>query len=417
MNVDVRNIARHPFTGVMWKTVSEDCNLACDYCYYSSCQGRPGHAIQRIDDDVLDTFIRQWMGQSQGVASFAWQGGEPLLAGKPFFEQVVRLQAAYAPPRTVISNALQTNGTLLDAEWAAFFKQYAFLIGVSLDGPQPIHDKHRVTGSGAGSYQAVMRGIDHLRQAGVDYNILTVIHEDNVGEAAALMDFFAAERFTHVQFIPCMDFRSQNVDAPGIYTITPEQYGQFLCEAFDKWYNGGEPLFSVRMFDNVLQAELGLEPEMCTHRESCPSALVLEPNGDAYPCDFFLHDRYRLGNVGTGRLASLSRHPSWQQFHQMKKEVPDACRACEYWRYCHGGCPRNRIDRDGLWEGHTDYFCESYRMLYAYAGERIATLGRKIRLQELLRLRGSGRPFPGRNEPCVCGSGRKFKQCCGPLLP
>ena len=402
--------------GVMWKTVSEDCNLACDYCYYSSCQGKPGSTIRRIDDKVLETFIQKYMAVASGAASFAWQGGEPLLAGKDFFERVVALQVMYAPPHTVISNSVQTNGTLIDEEWAAFFRRYSFLLGVSLDGPQAIHDKRRVTGSGAGSYKAVMRGIDYLRQAGVDFNILTVVHEDNVHEAAALMQFYVEQQFTHVQFIPCMDFRSQDVDAPGRYVITPEQYGQFLCEAFDIWYNEGNPLFSVRMFDNVLQAEVGMEPEMCIHRSSCPQTLILEQNGDAYPCDFFIHERYKLGNVATDELQHILNHPGWQQFLQMKQDMPAACRQCEYERYCHGGCPRNRIGQGWEISEHTDYFCASYRMLYAHTAEQIRHLGRVIRARELVRYQAAGGKLPGRNDPCLCGSGRKFKQCCASLL-
>ncbi|MCM3341416.1 anaerobic sulfatase maturase [Paenibacillus sp. MER TA 81-3] len=409
------HVIRSP-QGVMWKTVSEDCNLACDYCYYSSCQGKPGSTIRRIDIKVLETFVQKYMAVASGAASFAWQGGEPLLAGKDFFERVVALQAMYAPPHTVISNSVQTNGTLIDEEWAAFFRRYSFLLGVSLDGPQAIHDKRRVTGSGAGSYKAVMRGIDYLRQDGVDFNILTVVHEDNVHEAAALMQFYAEQQFTHVQFIPCMDFRSQDVDAPGRFVITPEQYGQFLCEAFDIWYNEGNPLFSVRMFDNVLQVEVGMEPEMCIHRSSCPQTLILEQNGDAYPCDFFIHERYKLGNVATDELQHILNHPGWKQFLQMKQDMPAACRQCEYERFCHGGCPRNRIGQGWEINEHTDYFCASYRMLYAYAAEQIRHLGRVIRTRELVRYQSAGGKLPGRNEPCLCGSGRKFKQCCATLL-
>jgi uncharacterized protein len=235
----------------MWKTVSKSCNLTCDYCYYSSCGGKPGK-IDKIDSTILEKFIKEYMSLSNGVASFAWQGGEPLLAGLDFFKEVVFLQAKYAPKNTIISNSLQTNATLITDEWARFFKQYNFLIGVSLDGPKEINDARRVTGHGMGSFDRVMHGIEQLRKNQVDFNILTVIHQDNVGRAGELMRFYQYEGFSHVQFIPCMDFRAQETNKPGQYLITPEQYGQFLCEAFDIWYNEGQPSRSIRFFDNLL---------------------------------------------------------------------------------------------------------------------------------------------------------------------
>lgn len=207
--------SNHGSIGVMWKTVSEACNLACDYCYYSRCGGKPGK-IDRIEYDVLEKFIKEYMAISNGVAKFAWQGGEPLLAGLEFFEKVVELQAKYAPPHTMISNSLQTNGTLLNDEIAQFLKKYNFLVGVSLDGPKEINDARRITGSGAGSFDRVMRGIELLRKHEVDFNILTVIHENNVNKAKELMEFYQREKFTFVQFIPCMDFRAQETDAKGI---------------------------------------------------------------------------------------------------------------------------------------------------------------------------------------------------------
>jgi uncharacterized protein len=392
--------------GIMWKTVSEDCNLACDYCYYSTCQGKPGAEIRRIDDELLHKVIGQMMESSQGSVSFAWQGGEPLLAGLPFFEKVVQLQAHYATRNTIISNALQTNGTLLNAEWASFFKKYSFLIGVSVDGPQWIHDKRRKTGSGAGSYARVMQGIEFLRKEHVDFNILTVVHEDNVGEAAALMDWLEQNQFDHVQFIPCMDFRSQDIEAEGRYLITPKQYGQFLCELFDSWYRDGNPLISVRVFDNWLQKLVGQEPELCVHRQSCPSMLILEQNGDAYPCDFYIHDSYRLGNVGEDSLIELMNKPVWDKFHMQKGNLAPSCLKCEYLHYCHGGCPRNRIGHETIDQPGIDYFCESYRVLYKYGEERMRKLARMI-------LERQGRKLPERNERCICGSGKKAKQCCG----
>lgn len=365
--------------GVMWKTVSEDCNLACEYCYYSTCGGKPGPKINRVDSSLLEKFIKAYMARAKGAASFAWQGGEPLLAGKDFFREVVALQAKHAVPPVNISNALQTNGTLIDEEWANFFKSYNFLIGVSLDGPQEIHDSRRVTGSGKGSFNRVMRGIRHLQTADVDFNILTVIHEGNVHKANLLMDFYKREGLQYIQFIPCMDFRAQQTHSPANYLITPEQYGEFLCEAFDIWYQDGSPLISVRFFDTMLSAYLLGEAELCVHRSSCPKILILEQNGDAYPCDFYISNDFKLGNVGVDSLEDILSSAVFEKFLRLKPKLPRPCTNCPYLKLCHGGCPRNRTWTPKEDDPGIDYFCKSYKMVYTYAHERMMQIAEQIR--------------------------------------
>ncbi|MFZ7946351.1 anaerobic sulfatase maturase [Neobacillus sp. 19] len=397
--------------GVMWKTVSEACNLKCDYCYYSRCGGNPGK-INRIDSKILEKFIKEYMEINNGAAGFVWQGGEPLLAGLDFFEEVVFLQRKYAPPYAHISNSIQTNATLITEEWAQFFKQYQFLVGVSLDGPKQIHDARRITGSGKGSFDQVMRGIDYLKKYGVSFNILSVIHEGNVGNAKELMAFYDKQGFSYVQFIPCMDFRSQEIDKEGKYLITPEEFGQFLCEAFDYWYNHGNPQRSVRFFDNLLSMYLHQGAELCIHREACPKMLVLEQNGDAYPCDFFIHEDYKIGNIGNDSLEAILNHSLYEQFLNLKPTLPDKCKSCEYLNLCHGGCPRSRGDQGK----DVDYFCESYMQLYRYADSRMKHLSEKVRINWLQTAVKRGEKFPKRNETCLCGSGEKFKKCCGHLI-
>lgn len=398
-------------SGVMWKTVSESCNLACDYCYYSRCQGRPGR-VDRIPDDVLEKFIKEYMEMKRGAVSFAWQGGEPLLAGLDFFKKVVSLQAKHAPPNTIISNSIQTNGTMIKKEWAEFFKKYNFLVGVSIDGPKDINDKRRVTRTGKGSFDAIKKGIQYLKDAGVDYNILTVVHEDNVYRARDLMEFYKEEGYTHVQFIPCMDFQAQNITEPGKYVITPKQFGDFLCEVFDIWYNDGNPQISVRFFDNMLSVYLNQEAEACTHRETCPKMIVFEQNGDAYPCDFLIHEDYYLGNIDKDSLESIVNHEKMDLFLQKKPALPEQCKSCEFLSLCHGGCPRAR-GNDGV---DVEYFCESYQQVYRYAHRRMLTLSEKVKKNQLRMLIERGIKLPGRNGNCLCGSGKKYKHCCEPLV-
>ena len=399
----------------MWKTVSDDCNLACDYCYYSTCGGRPGPERARIDDALLERTIRAYMEQSRGAIGFAWQGGEPLLAGLPFFEKVVALQAHYAPPNTAIGNAVQTNGTALTEAWARFFRQYHFLVGVSIDGPKEVHDAHRVTATGKGSFDLVMRRIEHLRRHNVDFNILTVLHPGNVGKARELMAFYERERFGYVQFIPAMDFRAQSPDTPPRYLITAAEYGRFLCEAFDIWYRDGAPEMSVRLFDNVLSVYAGCEAEACKHRRSCSRTLVLEQNGDAYPCDFFMSQQDKLGNLGTDALDDILQRPAYAKFLSLKEHLPQECRSCPHRRLCYGGCPRNRIWSEDGRSCSPDYFCAAYHQFFDYAHERLTLLAGKLRTRWVNEYARSGQPWPERNAPCFCGSGKKFKRCCGPL--
>lgn len=401
-------------TGVMWKTVSEDCNLACDYCYYSTCGGRPG-ARRRIPLELLETAIRKYMEHSQGTAAFAWQGGEPLLAGLEFFEGAIALQVKHAPPNTTIGNVLQTNGTLLTGDWARFFRRYHFLVGVSVDGPREIHDAHRVTATGKGSFDLVMRRIGHLRDHDVDFNILTVLHQGNVHKPRELMAFYEREGFGYVQFIPGMDFHAQSPETPARYLVTPEEYGHFLCETFDLWYHDGAPEISVRFFDNVLSVYCGRAAEACIYRRTCSRTLILEQNGDAYPCDFYMGPQWRLGNIERDPLEHILDHPVYRRFMRLKEELPQQCRRCRHLALCYGGCPRSRArDTAGLPAG-PDYFCSAYRRFFDHAHERMTLLARKLRARWLVEHARSGRPWPGRNDACTCGSGAKFKRCCAPL--
>lgn len=409
----------HPSIGVMWKTVSGDCNLACDYCYYSSCAGKPGSQIKRIESNLLEKFIKEYMANSHGAASFSWQGGEPLLAGLEFFERVVSLQASLAPPRTMISNALQTNATLLNDKWAAFFQKYQFLLGVSLDGPKEIHDTRRVDAKGHGSFERVMKGISYLHKHQVEFNVLTVVHKNNVHRAQDLMRFYKEHKFNFVQLIPCMDFRSQQVDDPGVYEITPQEYGNFLCEVFEHWYNEGKPSMSIRFFDNLLSVYVHREAELCTQRRSCPKTLVLEHNGDAFPCDFYIHPDWKLGSIGADTLEALLDSPIYDKFLKLKPRLPEKCKACSWKHLCNGGCPRNRCASSvdgavGTDYVGTDYFCSSYQQLYSYAHERMKHLGDALRrqlFQSGVDAFYQGKP-PGRNDLCACKSGRKYKHCC-----
>jgi uncharacterized protein len=394
----------------MFKTVSTDCNLDCAYCYYrESLEG--SRVRRRIEPRLLETFIPQYMAYiaDSGVASFAWQGGEPTLAGLPFFERVVALQAAHARPGTTISNALQTNGLLLDDAWGEFLKLYNFLVGVSLDGPREIHDALRTTRSGRGSFDLVLRGIETLRRHAVEHNVLCVLGPHNVGHPRELVSFYRDLGVGHVQFIPCMDFQAMEPEKPPVFQITPEQYGDFLTAAFDEWYADGGPRLSVRTFDNFVQSYVGVPNDLCVHGDSCDAGIVVEYNGDAYPCDFYVHPQWKLGNVVEQPLREVLYSPIRASFVRQKQPLPTDCRECEWLNACKSGCPRNRAD-DG-----PDYFCHSYKQLFSHADGRLRELEGRVRQRQryLHKIRLDPRLETRRNDACPCGSGRKQRQCCG----
>ncbi len=354
------------------------------------------------------------MALSKGAVSFAWQGGEPLLAGYDFFEEVIWLQTRYAPPGTHIANSVQTNGTLITEKFAEFFKKHNFLLGVSIDGPRPIHDARRVNFRGEGSFDRIMQRVALLEKHKVDFNVLSVIHKGNVGKASELFEFYRKHHFHYVQFIPCMNFQSQRVDQPGTYEITAQEFGDFLCEAFDYWFNDGNPTISVRFFDSLMNVYLDRGAELCAHAKSCGRTLILEQNGDAFPCDFYIHSDWKLGNVGSDSLKEIMANPLFDRFSSLKTTLPDRCKSCQWLKLCFGGCPRNRNWTPELDFCTPDFFCESYKRIYAYADARMeqlsVTVRRNLFNQNVARIHG-GRE-PGRNETCACGSGKKYKNCC-----
>ncbi len=357
---------------IMFKTVSESCNLSCDYCYYSRNRGNPSK-IRYPDPKALEKLIDDYMHKTRGFASFIWQGGEPLLAGIDFFELAVYLEAKYAPQKTKISNSIQTNGTLLNDRWAKFFRDYNFFVGVSLDGPVEIHDSRRVTSNGLGSFNEALRGVKFLEKYGVEYNILTVLHRGNIGRVRELMDFYEENDFKWIQFLPAMKFHSQFPEEVGEYEISPEEYGDFLRAVFDRWYstviNEGLPRYSIRFIDSILSTYLGGDPGLCVISEKCSDTLIVEQNGDVFPCDFFMGNQWKLGNISLHTLDDLLRNKRYIKFMSLKPDLPEKCASCKWKSKCYGGCPRNRKYTAG--KSDPDYFCKAYIKFYEYAEERM----------------------------------------------
>jgi len=363
-----------------------------------------------MSPQVLEALVKQGMRLNRHQATFGWQGGEPTLAGLDFFRKVVELEQRYGFSGQVVGNGLQTNGLLLDASWARFLRQYNFLVGVSLDGPAPYHDAYRTSLRGAPSHERVVAALRLLAQYGVAFNILAVVNRLTAQHGAEIYDYFLSQGWSYMQFIPCVE-RDPATGRLADFSVEPERFGDFLCAVFDRWYNGGNPQASVRDFEAILAAYLGQEAPLCSYQRECGSYLVVEYNGDVYPCDFMVDRGHYLGNLLETPLENLFASEGLKRFAARKATPRPECRDCLWLPYCHQGCPRF-VGLDG--PGH--YLCRAYRLFFAHSHESFMRLRERILRERSLALAEAstspGRAV-GRNDPCPCGSGKKFKACCG----
>ncbi len=395
------------------KPVSGDCNLHCAYCFYHDRPSDPykGTRRHRMSAKVLDLLIRQGMRLNREQASFGWQGGEPTLAGLDFFKRVVELQKKYGARGQVVSNGLQTNGILLDDEWACFLKEYKFLVGVSLDGPAIYHDHYRTYASGAPTHEKVMEALHLLRHHQVEFNVLAVVNRLTADHGLEIYDYFLSQGFSFLQFIPVVEL-DPTTGKPTDFSVTPEQFGDFLCGVFDRWYNGGNPEASVRDFDATLGVYLGQEAPLCAFQKECGSYLVVEHNGDIYPCDFFVRESLYLGNLLHTPLEQAFESQALKRFAAKKSLPRPECQACTWLPLCNQGCPRF-LGVDG---SRRHYLCRAYQRFFAHSQAGFMDLRNRLLRQRGLdpdkALNPPTRPV-GRNDPCPCGSGKKYKHCCG----
>jgi uncharacterized protein len=345
------------------KPASAVCNLDCEYCFYLDREADPYKELpgRRMTEDTLERLIDGFVFYSYPNSVFAWQGGEPTLAGAAFFEKAVELQQRFGRSGQTISNALQTNAMLLDERWCRLFRGYNFLLGVSLDGPEHLHDKYRYNKQGKPTWKRVMQSIELLQKEKVEFNILCVLNKANVGRPAELYRFFRGLGVQHIQYIPLAEFDGLGQPLP--FTISAEEYGRFLCETFDLWWPDRKKV-RIRFFDNIAEALAGMKPGNCTMHETCDSYVVVEYNGDVYPCDFFVEKGWKLGNITLDSFAEIARRQQRYSF-AVKKTLPHPeCQVCEFQHVCHGGCPKLRHGPRRRFED-LDYFCGAYKAIYA----------------------------------------------------
>ncbi len=359
----VTSNAAPPISSLLIKPASAVCNLDCSYCFYLDRDADPYKALpaRRMTLETLERLVDSYLFYSYPNSVFAFQGGEPTLAGLPFFEKLVQFQQQHGRDGQSVSNALQTNAMLLDKNWCELFRSYQWLLGVSLDGPEEVHDLYRYNKEGHGTWKRVMESVALLKKNGVEFNILCVLSQANVGKAKELYRFYRGLGIDNVQYIPLAEFDAAGNPLP--FTITAEQYGRFLCETFDVWWPERRRM-RIRFFDNIAEALAGQKPGTCTMHETCDSYVVVEYNGDVYPCDFFVEGAWKLGNVDLDSWPEIARRTRRYSFACKKTLAHPDCQVCEYQSICHGGCPKFRHGPHGDFN-HLDYFCQAYKMIYA----------------------------------------------------
>jgi len=417
------------------------CNLDCSYCFFLSKEMLYPGSRFRMADDLLETYIRQLIEAHASVpeVTIAWQGGEPTLMGLDFFRRSVELAESYLQPGQRARHTIQTNGTLLDEEWAAFFEEHDFLVGLSIDGPQEMHDAYRVNKGGRGSFDEVMRGLGHLRETRVEWNALTTIHAANGDRGREVYCFLRDEcgaRF--VQFIPIIE-RVTEAAADGtvpwtswrdrpLYeqkgehvtarSVTAEQYGRFLIDVFEEWVRRDVGEVYVQMFDVALANWVGEHPGLCIHSETCGLALALEHTGDLYSCDHFVEPAFKLGNIRETHMLELVASQRQRQFGLDKRDtLPRYCRECDVRFACHGGCPKDRFISTPDGESGLNYLCAGYKAFFHHVDVPMRVMAEQLRRggapSQIVQLYAAEDARRGRNDPCTCGSGRKWKQCHG----
>jgi uncharacterized protein len=408
---------------VFAKPAGAVCNLDCQYCYYLEKERLyPESTCFRMPDDLLEAYIVQQIAMAQGSeVLFSWHGGEPTILGLDYFRRIVELQRRHCPAGTHMANSIQTNGVLLTDEWGRFFAAEQFGVGLSLDGPRELHDAYRTTRDGRTTHRQVMQSYRLLRRHKIPVDLLCVVHAKNVQHPLEVYHFFKEIGAQYLSFIPLVEPQPGSTGGVSGRTVPAEAFGRFLCEIFDEWVRHDMGRLIVQIFEEAARPALGLNHSLCIFRPTCGDVPVVEHNGDFYQCDHFVTPEHRLGNIRDTPLAALLESPAQDAFGRAKLErLPRYCQACDVLTMCNGGCPKDRIIQAPDGEPGLNYLCAGYRRFFMHcrpytermaallwAGQQPDSLMEQLRVEEADSL-----PIAGRNDPCPCGSGRKFKACC-----
>jgi uncharacterized protein len=416
---------------IMAKPTGSACNLHCDYCFFLKKEKLYPGSNFRMSDEVHEAYIRQLLEAHQvPQVTVAWQGGEPTLMGLDFFKRSVELQKKYAKPGTRIENTFQTNGILLNEAWCQFFQKNNFLIGLSLDGPQRLHDMYRKDRGGHGTFERVLKAARLLQQYGVEFNILCTVNSKNANHPLDVYRFFRDNLRAHyIQFIPIVERDNETGYQEGNKvtdrSVQPDQFGRFLIGIFDEWVRKDVGSTFVLNFDGALAGWLGMAGTVCIFGPTCGLGMALEHNGDLYSCDHFVEPDYYVGNILMTPMVDLVASEKQRRFGQDKKtSLPRYCRECDVLHICNGECPKNRFVETPDGEPGLNYLCAGYKAFFKHADKPMrimADLLRRNRLaSEVMTILAREETdlkarlaTSGRNDPCPCGSGKKVKKCHG----
>jgi len=368
-----------------------------------------------MSDGVLERLISSYMATAQPAYYFGCQGGEPTLMGVEFFRKVTELQQQYGRPGAVVSNGLQTNATLIDDQMAAHFSKYRFLVGVSIDGPPEIHDRYRVNSAGRGSHADVLKGVGCLKRHHVEFNALVLVSSANVDRAREVYRYLCDLGIYYHQYIPCVEF--DDTGQPLAFTISATQWGDFLREVFDQWIERDARRVSIRWFDSLISYLVDGRYTVCEMEQSCCQYFLVEYNGDVYPCDFFVRPELKLGNIGNTSWEELRQSAIYLDFGARKAQWHEECDTCDHLPYCSGGCLKHRLFHGARHSRQLSCLCHGYKQFLRHALPGLKSLADTISEERLKARAGASPPVSlgkvGRNEPCPCGSGLKYKRCCG----
>lgn len=364
----------------MTKAVGAVCNLACDYCYYLEKTNLYKDISKHVmSDELLEKFIKEYIGsQTMNDVLFTWHGGETLMRPLSFYKRAVELQKQYANGKH-IDNCIQTNGTLLTDEWCRFFKENNWLVGISIDGPQEFHDEYRKNRQGRPSFVKVMHGIELLKKHGVEWNAMAVVNDYNADYPLDFYNFFKEIGCKYIQFAPIVERIVPHTDGRHLaspmdkeekladFSVSPEQWGNFLCAIFDEWVKKDVGEIFVQIIDSTLANWMGVQPGVCSMAETCGHAGVMEFNGDVYSCDHYVFPEYKLGNIYKNSLIEMMYSERQQEFGLMKKKsLPQQCKDCEFLFACNGDCPKNRFAKTKDGEPGLNYLCSGYYKFFSH---------------------------------------------------
>ena len=416
---------------IMAKPSGSACNLNCEYCFFLKKERLYPGSNFRMSDEVHEAYIKQLFEAHQvSQVTVAWQGGEPTLMGLDFFRRSIELQKKYRKAGIRIENTFQTNGILLNDAWCRFFHENGFLIGLSMDGPGELHDFYRKDRGGQGTFDRVLKAARLLQEHRVEFNILCTVNRKNADHPLKVYRFFRDELGTrYIQFIPIVERDNESGFQEGNRvtdrSVRPNQWGRFLTEIFDEWVKRDVGRTFVLNFDGALAGWLGRAGTVCIFGPTCGLGMALEHNGDLYSCDHFVEPNYYLGNILKTPLIDLVASEKQRKFGNDKRDLlPRYCRECEVRSICNGECPKNRFVETPDGEPGLNYLCSGYKAFFQHADKPMRIMAELIRkgrqaeeVMGILEMEENNLKAKfekaGRNDPCPCGSGLKFKKCHG----